>query len=220
MTGPVIVSIKTALAAVSIIFIAGTAMAYGVHKIRIRLLCIVIDAMMMLPLVLPPTVTGFLLISVFGAQRPVGLFLEQTFGLRVVFTWGAAVVAAVVVALPLMYRAARGAFEQADDGLIQAARTLGMREAAIFFKILLPLSAPGLVTGLILAGGRALGEFGATVMIAGNIAGKTQTLPLAVYSAVAAGHMEQAWRWAAILLVVSFFSVVAVGVLTLKAGRR
>ncbi|PSN76377.1 molybdate ABC transporter permease subunit, partial [filamentous cyanobacterium CCP4] len=167
-----------------------------------------IEAVLVAPLVLPPTVVGFLLLLLLGRNGPLGASLTSL-GLNLVFTWYGAVIAATVVAFPLMYRTALGAFEQIDPALIQVARTLGAREGRIFWRILLPLSVPGLLAGLTLAFARALGEFGATLMVAGNIPGRTQTMPMAIYFAVEAGAMQEAWVWVAIILTVSLSGIIA-----------
>jgi molybdate transport system permease protein len=204
---PALISLKTASASIVFTFIIGTAAAWGVVSIRNERLRSVMDGLLTLPLVLPPTVAGFFLLYLLGVKRPIGRILVEFFGVKVAFSWGAAVIAAVVVSFPLMYRSARGAFEQVDASLLNAARTLGMSEVRVFWNVLLPLATPGVISGGMLAFARGLGEFGATAMIAGNIAGKTRTLPLAVYSEVAGGTMENAYGYVALLAVISFFVV-------------
>ncbi len=179
----------------------------------------IVDGLLTLPMVLPPTVAGFFLLYVFGVQRPLGKLLLEFFSIRVVFNWPATVIAAVVISFPLMYRSARGAFEQLDVDLIYAARTIGMSEWRIFWRVMVPMAAPGVATGGILAFARGLGEFGATAMIAGNIQGQTRTLPLAVYSAVAAGDMEGAYGYVAILVAISFLMVVGMNAKTSRERR-
>ena len=179
----------------------------------------IVDGLLTLPMVLPPTVAGFFLLYVFGVQRPLGKLLLEFFSIRVVFNWPATVIAAVVISFPLMYRSARGAFEQLDVDLIYAARTIGMSEWRIFWRVMVPMAAPGVATGGILAFARGLGEFGATAMIAGNIQGQTRTLPLAVYSAVAAGDMEGAYGYVAILVAISFLMVVGMNAITSRERR-
>ena len=176
----------------------GILAAWMVVRISHPLVKTILDGIFTIPLVLPPTVAGFFLLYVFGVKRPVGQFFLEYFSVKIAFSWGATVLAAVVMSFPLMYRSARGAFEQVDDTLVQAARTLGMGEWTIFRKVLLANAVPGVVSGGVLAFARGLGEFGATAMIAGNIAGKTRTLPMAVYSEVAAGNMEAAYSYVAI----------------------
>lgn len=146
------------------------------------------DAILTLPMVLPPTVLGYYIIVVLGRRGVIGSYLWDAFGVSIMFTWEGAVIAAAVVAFPLVYRSARAAFEGVDDNLENAARTLGATEIAIFFRVSLPLAMRGLLAGIMLALARAMGEFGATLMVAGNLPGKTQTLSLAVYSATQAGN--------------------------------
>jgi len=183
---------------------------------KIRL---VVDGVLTLPLVLPPTVVGFFLLFTFGVKRPVGQFLVETMGVKIVFTWWATVIAAVVISLPLMYRSARGAFDQVDQNLLYAGRTLGMSERRIFWRVLMPAALPGVAAGGILAFARGLGEFGATAMLAGNIAGKTMTLPLAVYSKVAAGDMDGAYQYVGVILLLSFGTILLMNYFTLREGR-
>lgn len=211
---PVWISAKTASVSIVITFFLGTAAAFFIFRMRYERLKILWDAILTLPLVLPPTVAGFFLLYIFGVRRPVGAFFLEYFGVKIAFSWGATVLAAVAISFPLMYRSARGAFEQVDRDLMDAGRTLGMSEWQIFRKILMPGSMHGLLSGGILAFARGLGEFGATAMIAGNIAGQTRTLPLAVYSDVAAGNMESAGRYVLILVLISFIVVSGIGYAT------
>ena len=152
----------------------------------------VVDAALTLPMVMPPTVLGYYLLTVIGSHGPIGSWLLQTFGMRLIFTWQAAVIAAMIVAFPLVFKAARAAFETVEPELEDAARTLGIGEWAVFFRVSLPLAWRGILAGLLLSFARALGEFGATLMVAGSIAGKTQTLSIAVYEAVQAGQDDTA----------------------------
>lgn len=204
---PVFISIKTAGASIIFTFFAGIFAAWLVVSMKNEVWKGIVDGLFTLPLVLPPTVAGFFLLSIFGVKRPVGRFFLEYFSIKIAFSWGAAVIAAVVMSFPLMYRSARSAFEQVDENLVAAARTLGMGEWTIFWKILLPGGLPGIVGGGILAFARGLGEFGATAMIAGNIAGKTRTLPLAVYSETAAGNMDKAFSYVAVIVVIAFISI-------------
>ena len=203
---PILISLKTAAVSIVLIFVIGTLLAYAMYRMKNGKLKSALDALFTLPLVLPPTVAGFFLLYIFGLYRPVGSFLADL-GIKIVFNWEATVLAATVIALPLMYRSAKAAFMQVDPIYIQAARTIGLSQFQIVKKILLPLASPGLTSGGILAFSRALGEFGATAMIAGNMAGQTRTMPLAIYSAVAGGRMEEAYGYVAILCAVSFFFV-------------
>lgn len=204
---PILISLKTASLAIVITFFSGIAIAYWVINMKHEKWKIIMDGILTLPLVLPPTVAGFFLLYIFGVNRPVGKFFVDFFATRIAFSWGATVLAAVVISFPLMYRSARGAFEQVDENLIYAGRTLGMSEWCIFWRVLFPNALSGVLSGGILAFARGLGEFGATAMIAGNIAGKTRTLPLAVYSHVAAGDMAGASQYVLILVLISFLAV-------------
>ena len=170
---------------------------------------VICDGILTLPLVLPPTVAGFFLLYLFGVKTSyLDSFFIEYFSVKIAFSWIATVLAAVTMSFPLMYRSARGAFEQVDQNLVAAARTLGMSEWAVFWKVLFANATPGILSGGVLAFARGLGEFGATAMIAGNIAGKTRTLPMAVYSEVAAGNMDAAYSYVAIIVVIAFISVV------------
>jgi len=168
-----------------------------------------IDGLFILPLVLPPTVVGFGLLLLFGRHGPLGIFL-QLFGTSVVFSWPATVIAAVVMAFPLMYMAARGAFEQVDINIENAARTLGASEWRIFWSVTMPLAWPGVAAGTVLALARSLGEFGATLMLAGNIPGKTATIPVAIYFAIQEGDISHALILVAIVLVIALASLAAI----------
>lgn len=216
---PIIISMKTASAAIALTFMLGLFSARWIVKMKSEKVKMVLDGILTLPLVLPPTVMGFILLIIFGVNRPVGKFLLQFFGVKIVFSWTATVIAAVVISFPLMYRSARGAFEQVDQNLIMAARTLGMSERKIFWRIIMPLALPGVAGGGILAFARGLGEFGATAMIAGNIENKTRTLPLAIYSEVAAGNMQIASYYVIIVLAISFLVVVSTNYFAMKERK-
>lgn len=204
---PILISLKTASVSIIITFFLGLYTARMIVNIRSMKIRAWVDGILTLPLVLPPTVAGFFLLYIFGSKRIVGSFLEQVLHIKIVFTWQATVLAAIVISFPLMYRSARGAIEQVDQNLIYAGRTFGMNERAIFWKIILPQARPGIISGGVLAFTRGLGEFGATAMIAGNIAGKTRTLPLAIYSEVAAGDMETAGKYVMIIMAISLLIV-------------
>ena len=203
---PLILTLKTAAAATLITFFAGIFLAYFVGKLKRGKTFV--DALIMLPMVLPPTVTGFFLLLVFGKRSPVGKFF-QLFDINFVFTWKAALIAAVVVSLPLMYRTTRGAFEQLDPNIIYAARTLGVSERKIFWRILLPNARGGILAGVVLSFTRAMGEFGATIMFAGNVPGKTQTMSTAIYAAVQANDYDLAFKQAIILAALSLIFIFA-----------
>lgn len=217
---PVLISMKTAGLSIFITFFLGIFAAWVVAGMRNEAWKVIWDGLFTLPLVLPPTVAGFFLLYIFGVKRPVGQFFLEYFSVKIAFSWTATVIAAVVMSFPLMYRSARGAFEQVDQNLVAAARTLGMSEWRIFWKVLVANAAPGVVGGGVLAFARGLGEFGATAMIAGNIAGRTRTLPMAVYSEVAAGNMDAAYRYVSIIVVIAFLSVVLMNWTALRSGSR
>jgi molybdate transport system permease protein len=192
---PLLISLATSLAATAVTLVAGLAAAAW-RQNRAGAGAALVDGIFILPLVLPPTVVGFLLLLLFGRNGPLGKLLLP-FGATVVFSWPATVIAATVVAFPLMYITARAALEQVDPHLLQAARTLGASEARIFREVALPLAWPGVLAGTILSFARALGEFGATLMLAGNIPGKTETIPIAIYFAVEANEIQRAMVWCA-----------------------
>lgn len=182
-----LLSLKVASCATLINLILGTFLGFVLAKTRI-IGRNVLDALFTLPMVLPPTVMGYYLLVLFGSHGKLGQWLEQQFGVHLIFTWQGAVLAAVVVTFPLVVKPARVAFANVNPQLEQAARTLGVSEMAVFFRITLPLAWRGILAGLLLAFARALGEFGATLMIAGSIPNETQTLSIAVYEAVQAGN--------------------------------
>ena len=217
---PVLISMKTASLSIFITFFLGIFAAGVVIRLKNETSKIICDGILTLPLVLPPTVAGFFLLYLFGVKRPIGQFFIDFFGVKIAFSWGATVLAAVVMSFPLMYRSARGAFEQVDPDLTAAARTLGMSEWEIFWKVLFANATPGILSGGVLAFARGLGEFGATSMIAGNIAGKTRTLPMEVYSEVAAGNMGAADRYVAVIVVIAFISILLMNLGALRAGGR
>ena len=213
---PIIISLRTATLSIIVTFFLGVAAAQLVFRLKSKTMKTIVDGLFSLPLVLPPTVAGFFLLYIFGMRRPIGKFFIEYFAVKVAFSWGATVLAAVVISFPLMYRAARGAFEQVDPNVLSAGRTIGMSEWKIFWKVQLPIAWPGVVSGAVLAFARGLGEFGATAMIAGNIKGKTRTLPLAVYSAVASGNMKEAGEYVAVLVCISFIVVVCMNYFSME----
>ena len=198
---PFFISLQVATIATIITFFLGLAAANWVYKMGKGKS--VIDALFTLPMILPPTVAGFFLLLIFGRNSAVGSFLHSM-GLTVVFTWIGAVIASIFVSFPLMYRTTRGALEQIDENVIYAAQTLGLSSAKIFWRIKVPMAKSGILARTILAFARALGEFGATIMLAGNIPGRTQTMAIAVFSAVSAGNRETAYIWVIILTAMSF----------------
>jgi molybdate ABC transporter permease protein len=205
---PLWISLKTAVIATVFTFFVDIGSAYRMRSYQGRWKA-AIEGILISPLILPPTVVGFLLLLLFGKHSPLGQLLEWL-NLTIVFTWYAAAIAAVVVSFPLMYKTALGAFEQVDAALEQAARTLGASEQSVFWRITFPLALPGILAGTVLAFARSLGEFGATLMLAGNIPGETQTIPMAIYFAVEAGALQEAWTWSLIILGISLLSITAV----------
>ncbi|CAK7040089.1 molybdate ABC transporter permease subunit [Tissierella sp. P1] len=201
---PLLISLKAAIIATIITFICGIYAAYLTTKLK-RFKGLV-DGFLTLPLVLPPTVVGFFLLIFLGKNSFIGKFLAL-YDISIVFSSTATIIASAVVSFPLMYRTARGAFEQLDRNMIYVARTLGLSEHEIFLKIMLPNSFSSIMAGTILAFARALGEFGATIMLAGNIPGKTQTMAVAVYSAVQGGNRALAYKWIAIMVAISFIAI-------------
>lgn len=214
---PIMISLKTSIIAIIFTFFSGTIIAYLIFRLQKRKLKILFNSLFTLPLVLPPTVLGFFLLDIFGVQQPVGKFLLDFFSVKVVFSWPATVIAAIAVSFPLMYRSAIAAFEQIDPDLIAVSQTLGFSETKIFVKIALPLALNGLLAGGVLAFARGLGEFGATTMLAGNISGKTRTLPLAIYSAVASGDWSLATNYVYIIVIVCLFVLLLAELFNRKA---
>ena len=184
-------TLKVAGWATAINLVLGVAVGYALSRLRFRGRD-VIDAVLTLPMVLPPTVLGYYLLVLLGRHGAIGQWLQQNLGIQLIFTWQGAVIAASVVAFPLIFKAARASFENVEPSLEQAARVLGLSEAAVFFRITLPLAWRGILSGTLLAFARATGEFGATLMVAGSIVGETQTLSIAVYEAVQAGQDQTA----------------------------
>jgi molybdate transport system permease protein len=221
---PVLLSLQVASVALVIVFAAGTLAARLMvrHEFPGK---DVLDGLFTLPLVLPPVVTGFLLLVLVGRNGPVGAVLG-TLDVQILFTIAAAILAAIVVSFPLMYQSAKAAFQAVDPGLEDAARTLGAGEIRIFLTITLPLAWPGLVAGTVLAFARSLGEFGATVMVAGNIPGKTTTVPLAIYFLAEAGELQTAGAYALLISAASMGLIVVLNVWTRRRvpgwrrGRR
>lgn len=217
---PLWISLHTAAATITIVFFIGVIIAWWVERLQSQSLKIFADAVITLPMVLPPTVAGFFLLYFFGNNRFLGQLIYQLTGIKIAFSWLATVLAAAVISLPLMYRSARGALSQVDKGILEAARSLGMTEWRIFWRIHLPNALPGIIAGGLLAFARGLGEFGATAMIAGNIAGRTRTLPLAVYSAVAAGDWEAAGWYVAVIVGICLLVVIGLNVYLYKTKQQ
>lgn len=198
---PAWISLKITLAATLIVFFLGIAAAWAMANYRGRWKGL-LDGLLTLPMVLPPTVAGFGILLVIGVNGPVGKLLKPL-GINLIFTWHAAVIAAAVVAFPLMYKTSRGAFEQIDGNVLDAARTLGGSEWKVFWRICVPMAWPGVAAATALTFARALGEFGATMMVAGSIPRQTQTIPIAIYFATQGGDMENALVWVAVIFVIS-----------------
>ena len=199
-------SLRMALASLLLILPIGLALAWWLARKNWHGKALV-ETLVSLPLVLPPVVTGLLLLQLFGRRGPAGSWLHNTFNCDVVFTWRAVVIALAAMSLPLFVRAARTAFEEVDVKFEQLARTLGAGEWRVFFTITLPLAKRGVLAGSLLAFARALGEFGATIMVAGNIPGRTTTLPVAIYQAVENGEDAHAWTLAGVSAVIAFAAV-------------
>jgi molybdate transport system permease protein len=205
---PILLSLRVAVLATAFTLVVGLGLAklFVSRTVRLRRLW---ESLILLPMVFPPTITGYLLLVVFGKRSPVGALLAQL-GLSVIFTWVAAVIASFVVSLPLMFQNCKAALRSVDPQFENAARTLGLREGRIFLRVTLPLAMPGILSGTALSFARALGEFGATLMIAGNIPGRTQTIPLALYSAVESGRQVEANILLAVTVALSFAVVIVV----------
>ncbi|MBN1498851.1 MAG: molybdate ABC transporter permease subunit [Spirochaetes bacterium] len=208
---PLLLSLETALSATVICFFTGMLSAWIMVRYKGPFKNI-IDGVLTLPMVLPPTVTGFFLLVLIGKRGPVGKFFHMM-GIDLIFTIWAAIAASAIVSFPLMYRSLRAAFEQVDESLLHASRTLGAGEFRTFIHICIPLSLPGIAAGTVLSFARALGEFGATLMVAGNIPGRTQTIPLAIFFSAEGGDMGKAGIWVLLITVISFIVVFSVNYL-------
>jgi molybdate transport system permease protein len=200
--GPVLLSLRVAAIATVFTLVIGLGLARWFMVRRVPLVR-VWESLILLPMVFPPTITGYLLLVFFGRRGPAGILLSWL-GAPVIFTWVAAVIASVTVSLPLMYQSCKAALAAVDPQYENAARTLGVKEGRLFFRVTLPLATPGILSGTALSFARGLGEFGATLMIAGNIPGRTQTIPLALYSAVEGGRTRDANILLAVTVVISF----------------
>jgi molybdate transport system permease protein len=205
---PLWISLRTVAVATAITFVVGVAAARWMSRYSGRMGSL-IDGLFLLPMVLPPTVVGLGLLLMFGKHGPLGAFLGE-FNTTVIFSWQATVISATVMAFPIMYMTARGAFEQVDSSIEDAARTLGASEWRVFWTVTMPLAWPGVAAATVLSLARALGEFGATLMLAGNIPGKTATIPIAIYFAIQAGDTDRALVLVAIVMVLAFASLAAI----------
>lgn len=203
MLQPILLSLRIALISTIIALIIGASLAYFTTHKQLKG-TVILESLLTLPLVLPPTVIGYALLILFGRRSFLGNILYDYFGVQIVFSTTGAIIAATVVALPLMYQSVKAAFSSVDPIYERAAATLGAGELKIFLTIILPLAWTGLLSGIVLAFARALGEFGATLMVAGNIPGRTQTIPLAIYFAVETGNTDLANKLVAIMTIFSF----------------
>ena len=210
---PLFISLKTGIVATFISFFLGIYAARKVVKTTPGKKA-VIDGILTLPMVLPPTVAGFFLLLIFSKRRPFGIFLYETFDIKVVQSWLGCIIAATVIAFPLMYRNARAAFEQLDVNLIYAGRTLGMSDIQIFWKVVIPSAGPGLASGTILTFARALGEYGATSMLAGNIPGKTGTISQKIAMVIQDGDYATAGVWVAIVMLIAFLVIFSMNLIS------
>lgn len=199
---PIKLSLEISIIAVLIVFVLGILVAKFMSTTSFKFK-IFIEAFLLLPIVLPPTVIGFLLVILFGNNGPIGALFSSIFNRSIMFTFWAAIIASTVVAFPLMYQTVRTGFESIDIGIAEAARVDGANEMKVFFHVTLPLSLRAIITGGILSFARALGEFGATFMFAGNIPGRTQTTPTAIYVAMESGNMKAAWLWVIAMITIS-----------------
>ena len=203
-------SLKVAGLATLLNIVLGTAAGFALARWRFAGRD-VLDTVLTLPMVMPPTVLGYYLLVLLGRNGPIGGWLQNTFGINLIFTWQGAVIAAMVVTFPLVFKPARAAFEGVNPQLEQAARVFGLRERSVFFRVSLPLAWRGILAGVLLAFARALGEFGATLMVAGSLPGKTQTLSIAVYEAVQAGEDALANQLVLLISMVCIVILLAVG---------
>ena len=216
---PLFISLKTGVVATFISFFLGIYAARKVVKTTPGKKAI-IDGILTLPMVLPPTVAGFFLLLIFSRRRPFGIFLYDTFNIKVVQSWLGCIIAATVIAFPLMYRNARAAFEQIDVNLIYAGRTLGMSDTKIFWKVVIPSAGPGIASGTILTFARALGEYGATSMLAGNIPGKTGTISQKIAMVIQDGDYMTAGVWVAIVMLIAFLVIFSMNLLSGKKMKN
>ena len=216
---PLFISIKTGIVATIFSFFLGIFAARKVVKTTPGKKAI-IDGILTLPMVLPPTVAGFFLLLIFSRRRPFGIFLFENFGIKVVQTWLGCIIAATVISFPLMYRNARAAMEQIDVNLIYAGRTLGMSDTEIFWKVVIPTAGPGIASGTILTFARALGEYGATSMLAGNIPGKTGTISQKIAMVIQDGDYMTAGVWVAIVMVIAFLVIFLMNLISGKKMKN
>lgn len=208
---PIWLSLKIATISGVVVILIGTLVGRLLARKNFKAKAI-LETILMLPMVLPPTVIGFFLIVIFGKNSMAGQAIEWLFKQPIIFTWWAAVIASIVVAFPLMYQSAKSGFHGINLDIEEAARVEGANEWRIFLFISIPLASKGLISGSILSFARALGEFGATLMFAGNIPGETQTIPTAIYIAIDSGNMKMAWLWVISIVIISFIMLITVRV--------
>ena len=215
---PLFISLKTGIVATALCFVLGILTAGWImgRETGIRS---VIDSILTLPMVLPPTASGFFLLLLFSKRRPLGMYLYDHFDIKIVQSWAGCVIAAFVISFPLMYRNARAAFEQVDINLIYAGRTLGMSDMSIFLKVVFPAARPGIASGTVLTFARAIGEYGATSMLAGNIPGKTATISQKIAMVIQNGDYVTAGIWVVIVLIIAFLIMLLMNLITGKNGK-
>lgn len=216
---PLYISLKTGIVATIISYFLGVHIAGKVYCMKCGAKA-VWDGILTLPMVLPPTVAGFILLVVFSRRRPLGAFLYENMNIKVVQSWLGCVIAATIIALPIMYRNARAAFEQVDINIVYAAKTLGMPDRRVFRKVLLPAARPGISSGIVLCFARAMGEYGATSMLAGNIPGKTATVSQKIAMVVQDGDYNTAGIWSAIVLTIGFIIIVLTNIFIEKGNNN
>lgn len=216
---PLIISLKTGIIVTILSFFTGVWTAWKIYGTSNKIKCF-IDSLLTLPMVIPPTAAGFILMLVFSTRRPVGSFLLESFNIKVIQSWLGCIAAAFVISFPLMYRNARAAFEQVDKDIIYAARTLGMSENKILIKVVMPAAAHGLISGSVLTFARAMGEYGATSMLAGNISGKTATISQKIAMVVQDGDYSAAGFWVIVVILTAFIIIMVMNILLSRLIRR
>ena len=217
---PILISMKTASVSIVLTFFLGILAAWWVVSMKNERMKILLDGVLTLPLVLPPTVVGYLLLLVLGPKRVIGAWVLRTFGLKLVMTWWSAIFATIVVIFPLMYRTVRGAFEAFDETLAYSGQTLGLSNTFIFWRIRIPYCRQGILAGTVLAFARAIGEYGATSMIAGYTPGKTATISTTVYQMWRTDNDALAFRWVMVNIAISTVVLLAVNMLERRNARR
>lgn len=215
---PLYNSLRIAIISTILMFFAGIFAAYYIAKVP-RVLKGILDVILTLPLVLPPTVVGYILLKIVGPKRPIGMFVLKYFGVKITMTWWSAILATSVVIFPLMYRVARGAFESFDKTLAYSAQSIGLSNTYIFWRIQMPYCKQGIIAGAVLAFARALGEYGATSMIAGYTPGRTATISTTVYQLWRINNDELAFRWVMVNMGISFLVLLCANMLEKRNQR-